>query len=376
MNQSVSKTVLLTAIRAFAITNSRMMLIHSFLDAGWRVVLATKIDAQSEALARIGVVVEEVDFERGGFRVFSDLAVLTRLISINRKWKPDLIHNFHLRPIVLSSLASYGDAVICNTVTGLGNALTGSKISRVLVGLGNLFVKSKVNMTIFQNPDDRKLFKERGWVDYDKTALVVGSGVDTDKFFYVDRAARTGAVVKLLYVGRLIVQKGVVEFIQLANELSDSVSDLEFIVVGEAEEHPDAVDPAWLSKQCSITLLGFQDQEKLKSLLMEADIFVFPSYYREGVPRVVLEAAATGLPVVGFDAPGVKEGIVNGETGYLVGIRDLEALTAKTKILVNDTDLRLRLGRNGRRFIEEKFRIESIHEQYEKVYRRLGVTLN
>lgn len=110
----------------------------------------------------------------------------------------------------------------------------------------------------------------------------------------------------------------------------------------------------------------------VQPVLAEADLFLFPSYYREGVPRVILEAAATGLPTVGFDVPGVREAVRDGETGYLVADRDVEALTDRVSRLLEDDVQRVAMGQAARQMVEADFDVRAIEHQYLDVYRELG----
>jgi glycosyltransferase involved in cell wall biosynthesis len=172
-------------------------------------------------------------------------------------------------------------------------------------------------------------------------------------------------------LGRLLRQKGIPEFAEVARRVHCRWPSARFLLAGELDpEHPDAVTNEWIREQKGIEYLG--RLADVAPVLNAADLFLFPSFYREGVPRVVLEAAATGLPTVGFDVPGVREAVRDGETGYLVPDRDVEALTARVVELLEDESLRLTMGRAARQFAVDAFDARAIEAQYLQIYRELG----
>jgi glycosyltransferase involved in cell wall biosynthesis len=195
--------------------------------------------------------------------------------------------------------------------------------------------------------------------------------VDLERFSRIDRRGHDRSAPVVVMLGRLIRQKGIPEFAAVAQRVRQEWPHARFLLAGEEEHvHPDAVASEWLHAQESIEFLGRLSD--VRPMLEVADLLLFPSYYREGVPRVVMEAAATGLPTVAFDVPGVREAVRDGESGYLVPDRDVAALTACVFALLEDEEHRLAMGAAARRLAEEAFDIRSIHAQYLEVYRELG----
>ena len=147
-----------------------------------------------------------------------------------------------------------------------------------------------------------------------------------------------------------------------------------FVLAGEEESrHPNRVDMEWLNSSPDIEYVG--RLLDVFPLLSEADLLLFPSYYREGVPRVVMEAAATGLPTVAFDVPGVREAVRDKKTGFLITNRDVGQMTECVLQLLRDQELRLKLGRNAHELAKEAFDIRAVQEAYLNVYRKLGVDI-
>ena len=258
-----------------------------------------------------------------------------------------------------------------NTITGLGHAFIIGGLSSKLAGLGYRLALRHAAVTIFQNRDDQALFLERGWVAEPKAKLIVGSGVDTKRFSFVDRRDREEREPIIVTLVRLLRQKGVPEFVEVAQRIRRRWPEARFVIAGEEDPgHPDSVSADWIRSQKDIEFVGRLPD--VKKLLATADLFLFPSY-REGVPRAILEAASMGLPTVAFDVPGVREVVRNGETGYLVPERDVNALSDHVETLLEDETLRLTMGVSARELMERNFDKQIIEKQYVQVYRGFGL---
>jgi len=374
----MTDTVLFSANRGYALTSSREGLIRHFLSAGWTVVLATAEDAESRWLVELGARLEPVDFSRGGLAVAADWRAYRRLCKIFRHWRPALAHNFHAKPVIAGTLAArkvMGDSVrVVNTITGLGHAFVAGGLSARLAGLGYRLALPKADLTVFQNRDDRTLFLERGWVPEPRARLIAGSGVDLERFSHFERNKKESDTLVVVMLGRLLKQKGIPEFVEVARRIRIRVPGTRFLLAGEEDPgHPDAVSVEWLRAQSAVEYLGRLSD--VTPVFAEADLLLFPSYYREGVPRVVMEAAATGLPTVALDVPGVREAVRDGETGFLVPDRDVDTLTARVAELLENCERRLAMGRSAHRLAEEAFDIRTIQARQLNLYRELGIEI-
>lgn len=374
----VTQTVLFAANRGYALTSAREALILRFLESGWKVVIATADDEESQHLAELGAWLEPVDFDRGGLSAVSDIRAYRRMVAIHRSWQPTLSHHFHAKPAVLGSIAARsttGDGVrVINTITGLGHAFTAGGLTALLASGAYRTVLPRSDIVVFQNSDDRSLFLKHGWVTRERARLIIGSGVDLERYSFIDRTGNNRSAPVVVMLGRLLRQKGIPEFIDVSRRLRARWPLARFVLAGEEDVgHPDAVTAAWIREQKSVEYVGRMSD--VRPLLEEADLLLFPSYYREGVPRVVMEAAAAGLPTVAYDVPGVREAVRHRETGYLVPSRDVDALVTRVTELLEDENQRLVLGRAARRLAEEAFDIRSIQEQYLSLYKELGADI-
>ena len=363
------------ALRGYALASSRTELVDRFVRGGWRVELATVDDAEARGLAERGAHLAPVPFRRGGLSPQADASAFLTLRRLARARRPRLVHLFHGKPILLGAPAFrgvLGDAVrVVATITGLGRAFSrGGALAR-LAGAGYGFALPRVDATIFQNRDDLELFLEQGWVDRARAVLVAGSGVDLERFAFVDRRMRSGPDRTVVLLARLLGEKGVREFVEIARRVRAEDPAARFVIAGEEEAGPDGVAPSELRASGVVEYAG--RLADVRPLLAEADVFLFPSRYREGVPRVLLEAAATGLPAVAFDVPGVREAIEADVGGRLLPPGDVDAMTAAVRALLGDGEARGRMGRAARRWVEAHFDRRAIQARYLDVYRSLGV---
>lgn len=370
-----------SANRGYALTSSRRPLIETFLAGGWRVVIATTDDAESQELVDMGAVLEPISVERGGPSLLGDLSVFRRFKEVGKKWQPVLVHNFHAKPVIMGTLAARTITTttgtctrIVNTITGLGRTFVAGRLSRTLASAGYRLASRQADATVFQNEDDRDLFLKRGWITRDRARLIVGSGVDIERFRFVQRRGRVPSQLKVLMISRLLGQKGVPEYAEAATRIRRKLPGTRFLLAGEFDpSHPDALNEEWVSAQQALEFVGYKSD--VVPLLASADLLVFPSYYREGVPRAVMEAAATGLPTIAFDVPGVREAVRHRVSGLLVPVHDVDSLVSRIQEVLLDEDLRIGMGQAARELAVEAFDIRLIHDQYVALYQSLGLSV-
>lgn len=373
----MSATIMLAANRGFAIHGSRRPLIAALLRAQHRVLLATADDEFSRRLKGPGVEIEPIAFARGARSPIADIRSIRSLRSAIRRNRPDLIHNFHAKPILFCTAAARslagraGGAAIVNTITGLGHAFV--RRGLLLHGIARAYALAlrRAHMTVFQNHDDYREFIERGIVPPERACVIVGSGVDLNRYAWVDRSGRDGSAPTVVMLSRLLGAKGIREFVEVAGIVTRRIPHARFIVAGEEDaSHPDAVDVGWLRAQKAVEYLGRLDD--VRGLLWRADLMLMPTY-REGVPRVILEAAAMGLPCVAFDVPGVREAIRSGRTGELAPFGDVQGLADRTIAFLESKAERERAGSAARAFVEGEHDVENVTQRYLDIYRTAGI---
>ena len=367
---------LLAAQRGYALASSRRKLIEAYLAADWQVVVATADDEYAQQLVSWGAELAPVAFRRGGFFPVGDARAGATLWRVMRRYRPQLVHNFHAKTIMLSSAAArlaIGRKVrVVNTITGLGHAFIAGGTVRRLVSLGYRVALARTDLTIFQNDDDRDLFVGSGWVVAERACTIVGSGIDVQQFRPLRDTPPAGE--RVLMMARLLWQKGVREFVEAARQVRARRPEVVFLLAGETDRtHRDAVPARYLEQAVAaghIEYTGYLTDPR--RTLATSALCVLPSY-REGAPRVVLEAAACGVPSIGADVPGTRQVIHDGETGLLVPVRNADALAEAILSLLANPERRLAFGRRARQLAEEEFDTGVIAARHFALYRELGV---
>jgi glycosyltransferase involved in cell wall biosynthesis len=208
----------------------------------------------------------------------------------------------------------------------------------------------------FQNEEDQSLFVNAGLIEAAKTSVVPGSGVDIDRFNPSETVGR-GTPLVVLMAARLLTTKGVMEFAEAARIVKPNYPSVEFVLLGGLDfGNPAAIEESDLRKWQNAGLISWVNhQDDIRPFLERADVVVLPSYYREGVPRVLLEAAAMAKPIVTTDNTGCREVVEPGINGLIVPRRDASALAVAISALLKDPDLRRRMGNASRRLAVKRF---------------------
>ncbi|MFQ5954175.1 MAG: glycosyltransferase family 4 protein [Kiloniellales bacterium] len=354
----------------------RLGLARAARDQGAEVVVATRAGEDAARIEAEGFRLVPLDWRRGGANPLGELISLVAVLRIYRRERPDLVHHVAIKPVLIGGLAAAlaGIPAVVNALTGLGylfidggsRARTVGPLARRLLGL----VLNRPNAhVIVQNPDDLALLRRRRLVRHDRVTLIPGSGVDTAGLRPLPEP--DGAPVAAL-VGRMLVDKGVVELVGAARLLSDRGVGLKVRLIGPPDPHnpasiPEATLGAW-QQAGAVEWVG--PEPDIAKVWRQAHIAVLPSY-REGLPKALLEAAACGRPLVATDVPGCREVVHDGETGLMVPAGSVVPLADALQRLAGDGALRQRLGANARRLVETRFAEPLVVDQTLRLYRRL-----
>jgi glycosyltransferase involved in cell wall biosynthesis len=300
-----------------------------------------------------------------------------RLRRIVREFRPDIIHNVALKPVVTGTLGELlaGATGIVNAPVGMGHVFTAdSHGSRLVRPMLKLLLRRLLNPrgshVIIENEDDLRDLVANGFVRPDAISLVRGAGVDINAF--VPGPEPAGPITVLL-VSRMLKDKGILEFVQAARHVRGTHPETQFVIAGSPDDgNPSSFQESDMRQweaAGDVTCLGFR--EDIAELLAACHIACLPSY-REGLPKSLLEAAAAGKPIVTTDVPGCRTVVHDGVNGLLVPARDAQALARAITLLVEDPQLRARLGRSGRQRAELEFSCGTINEQTLDVYRGMA----
>jgi glycosyltransferase involved in cell wall biosynthesis len=338
--------------------------------AGYDVAVATRVGRHADVIRNAGIRLIPFSLSRRGGNPLREVVGLWRLY---RREQPDLVHHVALKPVMFGALAAWlaRVPVQVNAVAGLGWLFTTSsgivRLARPALRwiLARLLNRSH-SLTIVQNPEDQALLESSG-ISAKRLRLIRGAGVDLQAFYPVNPAP---GPICIVLVARMLWDKGVGEFVEAAHILSKAGVNARFVLVGD----PDPANPASVPES---TLRSWHGQhgvewwgrrEDMPGVLQAAHIACLPSY-REGLPKTLLEAAACGLPIVTTDAPGCREVVRDGVNGLLVPVRDADALAAALRKLIDDAELRRRMGEQSRLRAETEFGMETVITQTLVVYR-------
>ncbi len=315
-------------------------------------------DGFEARVEELGVSFRSLPIRIRGMNPIADLWLIYFLYRWYRSENPDVVHHFTIKPVIYGSIAARlaGVPRIVNTVTGLGFVFTTVKMTwlRALVEKMYRIGLGCANVVCFQNRDDRELFVGRGLVDAARTQVVPGSGVDTGRFVPSPRVAGEGIV--FLFVGRILRDKGVCEFVEAARRVKAKHPMASFTLLGRRDERNPTVVlqrelDAW-QEEGVVRWMG--EVEDVRPVLAESDVVVLPSY-REGAPRSLMEAAAMAMPIIATDVVGCREVVEDRVNGLLVPARDAVKLAEAMTWMIEHPEDRVRMGRAGRLKMENEF---------------------
>jgi glycosyltransferase involved in cell wall biosynthesis len=354
----------------------RIEMARAARDAGFDVHIAAPEGKAAQTLLSEGFRFHSVAMTRSGLHPWKELATIAALFSLYRKLQPDLVHHLRLKPVLYGGLAAYGARVpaVVGLLTGLGYVFIAetrkAAVIRRLVTLScKVAFRHGNQRIIFQNPDDQFVFVQNKILPARQTALIKGSGVDVNT--YLPTPEREGVPVVVL-ASRMLRDKGVDEFVDAARSLRAAGVPARFVLVGETDPgNPTAIRAEQLRQWADTGVVEWWGhQANMKDVLAQAHVVCLPSL-REGVPKVLIEAAACGRAIVTTDAPGCREIVRNGENGLLVPVRDSRALAEALRLLVENAPLRAGMGLKGRDIAVQEFSIERVVRETLGVYREL-----
>lgn len=359
--------VLLTGNTCFKIANFRAGLIAALQAQGHEVAVLAPFDDYQPKLVAMGCAVHDLPMDRNGTSPLAEAALLWRMHAALRRLRPDIVFGYTIKNNIYAGLSCrrLGIPFVPN-VTGLGPAFNDrGGLNRVVRGLYRLAF-ARVRVVFFQNPDDRATFLQAGLVAPQRARLLPGSGVDLERFAPQPLPARTDQTTFLL-VSRLLWDKGIGLHVEAARAIRARVPQARFQLLGPPDPAsrsgiPMAQIQSWVAEGV-IDYLGQTDD--VRPALAAADCIVLPSWYREGTPRILLEAAATGRPVITTDMPGCRDAVQDGQTGLLCRPRDLESLvTAMERFLQMTPAARAAMGQAARARAEAAFDEAHVIEAY------------
>lgn len=356
----------------------RLSIARAARDAGFEVLIATRAHQHKERIEKEGFRLIPISLVRRSKNIFREIFCILEIIKIYRREKPDIVHHVALKPVLYGSWAARiaGIPGVVNALAGLGFIFVAegwkASILRRFVALAYRSAFSARNLiAIFQNPEDLKLFVDAGVVKNEKAVLIRGSGVDTSRFIHIPEPA---GIPTIVLASRMLWDKGVGEFVDAVRQLRKEGVNCRAVLVGI----PDPQNPASIPEDTlrrwhaegMVEWWGYR--ENMPEVLSNAHIVALPTTYGEGVPKILIEAASCGRAIVATDVPGCREIVRHNENGLLVPPHDSKALADALKVLVEDAELRAKMGARGREIVEAEFSEEIVVKQTMEIYKRIN----
>lgn len=354
----------------------RLDLARAARDAGFAVTIATRVGEYGERIRREGFRLAPISLLRRSRNPFRELGAIAELARLYRLERPDLVHHVAMKPILYGSMAAWLSRVpvVLNAFAGLGYAFTDlsqGAILRTLLGAAlRLGIRISGSTVLFQHEMDRDQLVQMGVVSPSRTRIIAGSGVNIDEFSV--RPLAEGVPIVVL-PARMLWDKGVGEFIQAAHTLKAKGIAARFVLVGRVDEdNPAAITREQLDRwagEGAVEWWGYR--QNMANVYESATLVVLPTSYGEGLPKVLLEAAACGKALIATDIPGCRNVVRPGVNGLLVAVKDSKALAVAIEQLLSDHALREAMGRRSREMAVAEWSSSKIVGQILNLYHEL-----
>ena len=356
--------IALVANSTWNIYNFRLNLIKSLVQKGIQVIVIAPVDEYIHYLNKVEGIhhIPLNHLSRDSTSPFQDIKLLFELFSIYRRIQPDLVIHYTIKPNIYGNIAAFLKRIkSISVVTGLGYSfLKEGWIKRLTMWQYKLSFKF-AKAVVFHNPDDQDLFITKKIVQSEKASTILGSGVDTQFFRPSKELSNDHRKTIFTFIGRLLYDKGIEEFVEAAKKVKANYPDAEFWIIGEMDEQNPSYIPKpklveWIEKKY---IRYFGTTQDIRSYINESSCVVLPSY-REGLSKVLIEAAASGKPIITSDIPGCRQVVKSGENGLLVPAKDGDALSLAMEFFYQ-------LSENEKQEMSKKSRLIALKYFDEKV---------
>ena len=338
---------------------------------GWDVAVVAKNTGRSKEIVDEGITFIDFPLTRSGKNIFAEIRSIVFLYTLYKKFKPNVIHHATIKPVIYGGIVNrfIGKYKVINSLPGLGHVFSSPK-AKYLRPFAELLYRVALHyrksITVFENEADRDLFVTKGLIRKRNAVLGIVGSVNCAVFKPVKEP--TGKPVILL-PGRMLWDKGVGEFVQVARLLKNRGVKASFILAGPLDkENPNAIPVRQLLQWQKEGIKWVGNQKKMANLYAKSTIVVFPSYYGEGAPKVLMEAGASGRPVIASSIPGCRVIVSHNTNGLLVQPKNVKELAEAIETLLGSKKLREKFGKAGRRIARKNFSDEVISEKAMHLY--------
>lgn len=344
----------------------RMDMMQEFKNNG-HTVIALGSEPESnwkDEFKKYDIEYKQLYVDRNGFNPFKDLNTLKELFKFLKKEKPDKIFSYQAKTVIYGSIAAKlnGITEVYPLIAGLGSVFRGNGIKNKIVGA---ILKREYKIAcscskkvFFQNSDDLGEFIRLGLIDANKAVIINGSGVNLDKFKQTPLPAEPA----FLFIGRLIKDKGIIEYLEACRIIKKENPQVRCMLVGPFDSNPSAIKPEELKSYVDDEVVEyFGVQSDVREFIAQCSTYVLPSYH-EGTPKTVLEAMAMGRPIITTNAPGCRETVENNINGYLVEVKDIKGIVEKMRCFISDPEKSFKMGQASLEIVKEKYDVKKVNQ--------------
>lgn len=343
-------------------------------DAGYDVTIVSEDTGVSGKIREAGLKTINLPINKAGTNIKDEIKTFFFLYKLFKREKPDIVHLVGLKTMLWGSLACRlaGVKAMVSAVCGLGVLFdeehAHSFMTRSILKVMRITHKKKCLAVIFQNNDDKAIFLNAKIMKEEQCAFTNGSGINLQNYDYTPEP--TDGPVKVIFTARMVEDKGTLILIDAAKKLeAEYKGKVQFLLCGGLDTNPNGITKEMLESRCDGEYIQWLGHRKdVVELLKQSHIMAFPSWYREGLPKSVIEAEAIGRPVVTTDSVGCRDTVVDGKNGYMIPIKDSDALAMALKKLIDNPELRQTMGKNARKFAVNRFDIKDVVKVHMDVY--------
>lgn len=352
----------------------RLPIALDLIKKGYEIHLACGITDRKNELESLGITVHPLSISRSGTSFFKEVKVIKEINTIVNEITPDIVHLVTIKGAIYGGLVTRYKNVKNRivSISGLGFVFIDEGIKARLIRfmvtkLYRLALNTQNTKVIFQNDNDKNIFIENKIINYKQCILIKGSGIDLNVYRYLPEPKGEKVI---MFLARLLKDKGLIEFCEAAFNLKKSGFTGRLVLVGDIDlGNPNSITQVELNHYINSGIVehwGFLSN--IPEVISKAHIMVLPSY-REGLPKSLIEAAACGRAVITTDVPGCRDAIIPNVTGVLVPAKSSEGIANAILSLCNDDNMRLKMGKEGRKFAESSFNIKDVIDTHITLYK-------
>lgn len=347
-------------------------------DAGLDVTIVSEDTGVSDKIREAGLKTINLPINKAGTNIKDEIKTFFFLYKLFRRERPDVVHLVGLKTMLWGSLACRlaGVKAMVSAVCGLGVLFdeehAQSFMTRSILKVLRVTHKKKRLSVIFQNDDDKAIFLNAKIMKEEQCAFTNGSGINLQNYDYTPEP--TDGLIKIIFTARMVEDKGTLVLIDAAKKLETRYKGkVQFLLCGGLDTNPNGITKEMLESKCDGEYIQWLGHRKdVLDLLKQSHIMAFPSWYREGLPKSVIEAEAIGRPVVTTDSVGCRDTVINGKNGYMIPIKDSDTLAVVLKKLIDNPELRQTMGKNAREFAVSKYDINDVVKVHLDIYKAIN----